>query len=253
MVRDDVAGVCCGGSGVFAATSGAAWFRRSWGHSDLLPPHAELGGECCRLSFSLPGPVQSVQRAELWGVILALQAAKPVHLGVDNANVVGHVSRIIAGKKPLRPLQILLDGDLLLLIQMLVSARGEGSTSVSKVKGHADEGLVRGGQVRFADKIGYDLADEAADQGRIGVGAHINDVRKDFINVCRTWYQVVRDLHRFFIAISRAVVNDDGKVYCPRSHGLVRWCQAKKAKSNGSGSRSCYGSGAIRFWGYRLF
>ena len=134
LVRDEVAGVCCGGSGVFAAFSGAAWFRRSWGRLDLLPPHAQLDSECCRLFYSLPGSVQSAQRAELLGVIWALQAAKPVHLGVDNANVVGHVNRIIAGKKPLRHFQILLDGDLLLLIQMLISARGESSTIVSKVK-----------------------------------------------------------------------------------------------------------------------
>ena len=82
LVRDDLTGACCGGCGVFAATSGSAWFQRSWGRLDLLPPHVEFGSECCRLSFSPVGPVQSVQRAELWGVLLALQAARPVHLGV---------------------------------------------------------------------------------------------------------------------------------------------------------------------------
>ena len=35
------------------------------------------------------------QRAELWEVIAALQASRPIHLGVDNDNVVGHVGRII--------------------------------------------------------------------------------------------------------------------------------------------------------------
>ena len=65
-------------------------------------------------------------------------------------------------------------------------------------KGHADEGLIRRGQVRLADKIGNDLADEAAAHGRRGAGAHIYGARKDFTNVCRTWYPVVRDLHRFF-------------------------------------------------------
>ena len=58
------------------------------------------------------------------GGYFGLQAAMPVHLGVDNANVVGHASRILDGKSPSRPFQILLDGDLLLLIQKLVSARG---------------------------------------------------------------------------------------------------------------------------------
>ena len=82
----------------------------------------------------------------------------------------GHVVRIIAGKTPPRPFQLLIDGDLLSLFQKLVFARGADSTAISEVKGHADEGLVRRGQVRLADKIGNDLADEAADIGRQRVG-----------------------------------------------------------------------------------
>ena len=66
----------------------------------------------------------------------------------------------------MRPSELLVDGDLLSLVKMLVVARGAGTTATSKVKGHADEGLVRGGRVREADKIGNDLADEAADFGR---------------------------------------------------------------------------------------
>ena len=38
----------------------------------------------CRGFLSVPGPLQTVQRAELWGVILALQAGDGIHLGVDN-------------------------------------------------------------------------------------------------------------------------------------------------------------------------
>ena len=91
-----------------------------------------------------------------------------MHLGVDIANVVGHVGRIIARKDPVRPFQILLDGDLLFLIQRLVSARGVESTTISKVKGHADEDMIRRGRVRRVDKIGNDLADDAANRGRLG-------------------------------------------------------------------------------------
>ena len=120
LVRDDVAGVCCGGAGIFAATSGACWVRRSWGHLDLLPPGDDPEGERCGLYVSVPKAVQSVQRAELWGVILALQAARPVHLGVDNANV---VATIIAGRELERPFHLLVDGDLLSLVQKLLLAR----------------------------------------------------------------------------------------------------------------------------------
>ena len=47
--------------------------------------------------------MQTVQRAELWGVILALQASDGVHLGVDNLGVVRHVGRILDGRVSSRP------------------------------------------------------------------------------------------------------------------------------------------------------
>ena len=105
LVRDKFSGVCCGGAGVFAFSSGASWFHRFGGHLELLPPDLSSGSERSMLYFSVPKPLQTVQRAELWGVIAALQAARPVHLGVDNANVVGHVGRVLAGRKPNRPLR----------------------------------------------------------------------------------------------------------------------------------------------------
>ena len=62
---------------------------RRWGsHSTLILRPAE-----CFCSF--PGPLQSVQRAEMWGVILALQTSRAVHLGVDNLGVVRHVDRLL--------------------------------------------------------------------------------------------------------------------------------------------------------------
>ena len=44
----------------------------SWdlGHLDLLPPDVESGAERCRLYLSVPRPLQTVQRADLWEVII---------------------------------------------------------------------------------------------------------------------------------------------------------------------------------------
>ena len=105
----------------------------------------------------------------------------------------------------------MVDGDLVALVQKLVDVRGPGTTAISKVKGHADEGLVRGGRVRELDKIGNDMADQAADLGRRRVGAVLVNDRKGFSDACKRWYPIILDLHRFFIAISRAVVNEDGR------------------------------------------
>ena len=38
--------------------------------------------QSCRGFCSVPRPLQSVQRAQMWGVILALQSSDAVHLGV---------------------------------------------------------------------------------------------------------------------------------------------------------------------------
>ena len=74
FVRDELSGVGAGGCGVYSYGSGAGWFHRRWGHLELLPP-GDLGVERCVLFDSVRGPLQSVQRAELWGVILALQCS----------------------------------------------------------------------------------------------------------------------------------------------------------------------------------
>ena len=55
------------------------------------------------------------------------------------------------------------DGDLLLLIDRMLRQRGLDTVCISKVKGHADDGMVLHGQVRREDKLGNDAADEAAD------------------------------------------------------------------------------------------
>ena len=97
FVLDELSGIGVGGCGVYSLKSGAGWFDRRWCHLELLPP-GDLGVERCVLFDSIRGPLQSVQRAEPWGVILALRCSSAVHLGVDNLNVVRHVSRILEGR-----------------------------------------------------------------------------------------------------------------------------------------------------------
>ena len=157
------------------------------------------------------GPLQSVQRAEMWGVILALQSADCVHLGVDDLGVVRHVGRLLDGRHGSIPFELVKDGDLLLLIQRMLRLRGLDTVRVTKVKGHADEGMVLDGRVREIDRLGNDAADEAADFGRRRVGNAVIDARRHLPGVCCRWYPVILDFHRFFIAISRAAVNHDDR------------------------------------------
>ena len=144
------------------------------------------------------------------GVILALQSSDAVHVGVDNLGVVRHVGRLLNGHHGSTPFEHVTDGDLLVLINRMLHLRGLDTVRISKVKGHADDGMVLDGRVRELDKFGNDVADEAADSGRRRVGPAVIDARRNLSGVCGRWYPVILDLHRFFIAISRAVVNHDG-------------------------------------------
>ena len=143
---------------------------------------------------------------------------------------VGHVGRVLDGSSGLRPLELEDDGDLIILICKLLSVRREGTVCISKFKGHADESLVRGGQVRALNRYGYTRADKAADFGRRRVWLEVADVRRNLSGVCRRWYLVVQVLHRFFIVISRAVVNcDDSSSFGP---SLCMVCRRPSQKAS---------------------
>ena len=103
--------------------------------------HVDAGGEVssCRGFCSVPGPLQSVQRAEMWGVILASLSSGAIHLGVDNLGVVRHVGRLLDGHCSSVPFELIKDGDLLLLLERMLHLRGSGTVRITKVKGHADE------------------------------------------------------------------------------------------------------------------
>ena len=208
LVLDKVAGISSSGAGFFAHQSDHNWSARTWGQVDRL--HSVDVSLSCRGFCSVPGPLQSVQRAEMWGVILALQSSDALHLGVDNLGVVRHVGQLLDGRASSVPFELRNDGDLLLLIDRMIRRRGAGTVRISKVKGHADEIMVRTGQVRDIDRLGNNAADEAADFGRRRVNHAVIDARRNLSGVCNRWYPVILDLHRFFIAVSRAVVNFDG-------------------------------------------
>ena len=133
---------------------------------------------------SVPGPLQTVQRAELWGVILALQSSDAVHVGVDNLGVVRHVGRLLDGGNCAHPFELVIDGDLLVLIRRMLDLRGRDTVRITRVKGHADEGMVLDGRVRELDNLGDSAADEAPDFGRRRVGPAVVDARRNLSGVC---------------------------------------------------------------------
>ena len=148
LVEDKVSGASSAGAGCFTHRCSRLWAGWRRGHLDEDAGEDAVVG-ACRGFCSVLGPLQSVQRAEFWGVILALQADDGVHLGVDNLGVVRHVGRLLDGSTASRPVELVKDGDLILLIERMLHLRDLDTVRISKVKGHADEALVRDGGARL--------------------------------------------------------------------------------------------------------
>ena len=125
-------------------------------------------------------------------VILALQCSSAVHLGVDNLNVVCHVSRILDGHVGCKLFELAID--LLTVIEKIILQRCVQSVRISKVTVHTHDDMVAVGRVRVEDKVGNDLADRAADFGRRRVSDLAMDVRRRFVSACSLWYTVILEL-----------------------------------------------------------
>ena len=208
LILDRVTGISASGAGFFAHSSEECWNGSRWCHVDRV--HLDHVVQSCKSFVSVPGPLQTVQLAELWGVILALQSSDADHVGVDKLGVVQHVGRLLDGCSRSHPFGLVTDGDLLVLIRRMLDLRGRETVRIAKVRDHDDQGVALDGRVREFDRLGNNAADEAADFGRRRVSPAVIDARRNLSGGCGRWYPVTLVLHRFFIAISRAVVNHDG-------------------------------------------
>ena len=208
MVLDSTTGVSAAGAGMFAHQPEFCWSNRRWGHVDCV--HSVGVAHSCRAFVSVPGPLQTVQRTELWGSFLLFSLLMLFTLELTILVLFGMLGRLLDDYSFSTPLELVTDGDFLILLRRMIDLRGRNTVRVTKVKGHADDGMVLDGRVRELDRLGNNAADEAADFGRRRVSPAVIDARRHLHGVCRRWYPVLLDLHRFFVAISRAVVNHDG-------------------------------------------
>ena len=196
------------GAGVYLPAAEVAFDHSVWG---TVEEYGNAQLERCRAFLPVPGVLQSVQRAEFWGAIVALQAYWPCHLGIDNLNVVRSIGSLLDADCLAKPLPLVKDGDLVALVQYMIRTRGRDTVWVTKVKGHAKDGDVQHGHVRLIDQQGNVEADVAADLGRRHQTEVLIDARRRLLQGRSYWYPIMTDLHRFMIAIARVSVNHDGK------------------------------------------
>ena len=194
-------------AGAFVHTPAIIFDSNHWSYAQDLGDPQEGSSH---IFSGVLGPIQSVQRAEYWGVILALQAYSGIHIGKHKLKVLRGVAALLSQEVPRTPLLLVKDGDLLATIHSMLCLRGMDKVHVSKVKGHATQAMVDNGDVRIEDLVGNKGADTAADLGRLRQQDDVITARRDFLRVRRYWYPIIPDLHKFMVAVSRIEVNHDG-------------------------------------------
>ena len=160
----------------------------------------------------VPGPLQTVQRAEFWGAIVALQSYWPCHLGIDNLHVARSIGRLLDDGCLAKRLPLIKDGDLVGIAQNLILTRGRDTVGVTEVKGDATDSDVELGRVRLEDRLGNAEADALLLiwVGVINLSCSLMLGVSCSVLVSR-WCPTKLQLHRFMIAVSRVAVNHDGR------------------------------------------
>ena len=138
-------------AGFFLPASELAFEGLIWGTAE---EYGDARLERCRAFMPVPGVMQTVQRAQYWGTILAMQAYWPCHLGIDNLHVARSIGRLLDHDRLVKPLPLVKDGDLIALVRYMIRTRGRETVRVTKVKRHAEDVDVQQGRVRLVDQQG---------------------------------------------------------------------------------------------------
>ena len=146
-----VGGFEVAGAGVYLPAAEVAFESAVWG---VAAGYGDARLERCRAFMPVPGVMQTVQQAEFWSAILALQAYWPCHLGIDNLNVARTIGRLLDRGSLTKPLLLVKGGDLVALAQYMIRTRGRHTVRVTKVTGHATDVDVDLGRVRTEDRLG---------------------------------------------------------------------------------------------------
>ena len=105
-----IAGFLVAGAGVYLPAPELAMQGATW---EVAEEYGDARLESCRAFMPVPGPLQTVQRAEFWCTTVALQAYGLGHLGVDNLNAVQSITRLLDHGSLSKPLPLVQDGDLI--------------------------------------------------------------------------------------------------------------------------------------------
>ena len=152
-------------------------------------------------SIKMKGPLRSAfpssNRAEAAGILLALARHIPLHIGVDNALAVRNSNRIINGLQGTYNKQWKLhaNGDIWRKIDKAIQQRGEGTTRVTKLKGHANGQHVHDKLISADYREGNIIADSLASEAYEGFKNHVPELSNLYghrTNHCTELVQVIQ-------------------------------------------------------------
>ena len=109
------------GADVYLPASVLAFDHSVW---ETAEEYGDARLERCRAIMPVPGVVQTVQRAEFWGAIVAMQAYWPCHFGIDNLNVARSIGSLLDRDSLVKPLPLVKDDDLVALVQCMIRTQG---------------------------------------------------------------------------------------------------------------------------------
>ena len=196
------------GAGVYLPASDVAFDSSVWGTAEKC---GDARLERCCAFLPVPGVMQTVERADFWGPIVAMQAYWPCHLDIYHLDVPKTVGRQLDRDCLVKFLPLIKDGDLVALVQYMIRTRGRGTVRVTKIKGHAEDLDVQQGRVRLKDQLGSAEADIAPDFGCRHQSEDLIDARRRLLKVRSHWLPIMLQLLRFMIAVAGVTVNHDGR------------------------------------------
>ena len=120
------------GAGVHLPASELAFDGLIWGTAE---EYGDARLERCRAVLPVPGVMQTGQRSEFWGAIIAKQAYWPCHVGMDNLNIARSIGCLLDHDCLGKPLPLVKDGDLIALARYMIRTRAERRFGSQRLKG----------------------------------------------------------------------------------------------------------------------
>ena len=160
-----------------------------------------------QLHSPVQGALTSSTRAEAAALLLALMRPISLNIGVDNAFAVPIANRIIHGlhTKHRKPWELQPNGDIWCTIEQIIDERGEGTTKVTKLNGHATQQHIDDKVITAENKAGNEIADRLANDANEGFPKHVRELANLYVHRTNQYREPVHVIQLTMIRVIEAM------------------------------------------------